>query len=43
MLELIMKELALDIVKDGEGAKKLVEYQIVGATNDKSAKILLFQ
>ena len=42
MLELIMKELALDIVKDGEGAKKLVEYQIVGATNDKSAKNIAF-
>ena len=41
-LELIMKNLALDIVKDGEGAKKLVEYQIEGATSDKSAKIIAF-
>ena len=38
ILELLMKELALEIVKDGEGAKKLIEYQIVGALNDKSAK-----
>ena len=41
-LELIMKNLALDIVKDGEGAKKLVEYQIEGAISDKSAKIIAF-
>ncbi|MFL2803133.1 MAG: bifunctional glutamate N-acetyltransferase/amino-acid acetyltransferase ArgJ [Paracoccaceae bacterium] len=40
VLELIMKELALDIVKDGEGTKKLVEYQIMNALNDKSAKII---
>jgi glutamate N-acetyltransferase/amino-acid N-acetyltransferase len=38
ILELVMKELALEIVKDGEGAKKLIEYQIVRALNDKSAK-----
>ena len=37
-LELVMKSLALEIVKDGEGAKKLIEYQIVRALNDKSAK-----
>ncbi len=37
-LELVMKKLALEIVKDGEGAKKLIEYQIVRALNDKSAK-----
>ena len=41
-LELIMKELAIDIVKDGEGAKKLVEYQILGALSEKSAKIIAF-
>ena len=40
VLELIMNELAIDIVKDGEGAKKLVEYQIMNALNDKSAKII---
>ena len=37
-LELVMKELALEIVKDGEGSNKLIEYEIVGALNDKSAK-----
>ena len=37
-LELVMKELALEIVRDGEGSNKLIEYQIVGALNDKSAK-----
>ena len=37
-LELVMRSLALEIVKDGEGAKKLIEYQIVRALNDKSAK-----
>ena len=37
-LELVMKELALEIVKDGEGAKKLIEYQIVNALNYRSAK-----
>ena len=40
VLELIMKELALDIIKDGEGAKKIIEYQILGALDDKSAKII---
>ncbi len=37
-LELVMKELALEIVKDGEGAKKLIEYQIVNALDYRSAK-----
>ena len=37
-LELVMKELAIEIVKDGEGSNKLIEYQIIGALNDKSAK-----
>ena len=41
-LELVMKSLALEIVKDGEGAKKLIEYQIVRALNDKSAKNIAF-
>ena len=35
-----MKDLALEIVRDGEGASKLVEYQIVGAVSDHSAKII---
>ena len=37
-LELVMKELATEIVRDGEGSNKLIEYQIIGALNDKSAK-----
>lgn len=41
-LELVMKELALEIVSDGEGANKLIEYQIVNALNDKSAKNIAF-
>jgi glutamate N-acetyltransferase/amino-acid N-acetyltransferase len=38
ILELVMKELATEIVRDGEGSNKLIEYQIIGALNDKSAK-----
>ena len=41
-LELVMKELAIEIVKDGEGSNKLIEYQIIGALNDKSAKNIAF-
>lgn len=39
-LEFIMKELAIDIVRDGEGSKKIIQYQIIGANNDKSAKTI---
>ncbi|BCD59652.1 MULTISPECIES: bifunctional glutamate N-acetyltransferase/amino-acid acetyltransferase ArgJ [unclassified Nitratiruptor] len=35
----IMHHLALQIVKDGEGAKKLVAFKITGAANDKEAQI----
>ncbi len=38
-LNKIMHHLALQIVKDGEGAKKLVGFEITGAKNDTEAKI----
>ena len=41
-LESLMQDLALEIVRDGEGASKLVEYQVVGAMNDMSAKTIAF-
>ena len=41
-LESLMKDLALEIVRDGEGATKLVEYQILGAMSDSSAKKIAF-
>jgi len=41
-LESIMKDLALEIVRDGEGASKLVEYQVVGAMSDSSARKIAF-
>ena len=41
-LEGVMKDLALEIVRDGEGASKLVEYQVVGAMSDSSARKIAF-
>ena len=38
-LRIIMKELALMIVKDGEGANKVVAFDIKGAKNKQEAKI----
>ena len=38
-LKNLMHHLALQIVKDGEGANKLVGFEIVGAKNDSEAKI----
>jgi len=35
----VMQFLALEIVRDGEGARKLVTYNITGAKNDKEAEI----
>ncbi len=35
----IMHHLALQIVKDGEGAKKLVAFEVRGAANEQEAKI----
>ena len=37
-LHLIMKHLALEIVKDGEGAKKLVAFRVTGARSDRDAE-----
>lgn len=38
-LEMIMKKLALDIVKDGEGSTKVVAFEVMGATNVREAEI----
>jgi len=38
-LRQVMQKLALDIVKDGEGASKTVAFVITGAKNEKEAKI----
>ena len=37
-LEMVMKFLALEIVRDGEGAKKVVSFQISGAKTDSDAE-----
>ncbi len=37
-LESVMKDLAIGIVRDGEGASKFVEYHITGAVSNISAK-----
>jgi len=39
-LEKVMKFLALEMVKDGEGATKLVTYKVTGAKDDKEAEIV---
>ena len=39
-LEKVMKELAMLIVKDGEGISKLIEIQVSGAVSESSAKKL---
>ena len=39
-LENLSKKLAIKIVKDGEGAKKFIIVNVVGAKNDKSAKLV---
>jgi len=36
----LMEELAIKIVRDGEGARKQVEIKITGAASDKAAKII---
>ena len=38
-LKRVMQKLALDIVRDGEGANKVVAFVVTGAKNDKEAKI----
>ena len=37
-LHSVMKDLALQVVRDGEGATKLVEIQVTGATSDADAR-----
>ncbi len=39
-LRVVMQNLALMIVKDGEGANKVVAFEVKGAKNDKEAKII---
>ncbi|MGB1023524.1 MAG: bifunctional glutamate N-acetyltransferase/amino-acid acetyltransferase ArgJ, partial [Paracoccaceae bacterium] len=36
-LEAVLKDLALQLVRDGEGATKLIEVQVTGAANDADA------
>ncbi|MCK9336746.1 MAG: bifunctional glutamate N-acetyltransferase/amino-acid acetyltransferase ArgJ [Arcobacteraceae bacterium] len=38
-LRLVMQDLALLIVSDGEGAKKCVAFEVIGASNDEEAEI----
>jgi len=38
VLKKVMKHLALEIVRDGEGAKKMVTFKISGAKSDKDAE-----
>lgn len=38
-LEMIMKKLAIDIVKDGEGSTKVVAWEVVGAVDLREAEI----
>lgn len=37
-LDRVLKNLALQVVRDGEGARKMLEIRVTGATSDKSAK-----
>ena len=39
-LENVSKQLATKIVKDGEGAKKFITINVVGANNNKNAKLI---
>ena len=39
-LENVSKQLAIQIVKDGEGAKKFITINVVGANNNKNAKLI---
>lgn len=38
-LEMIMKKLAIDIVKDGEGSTKVVAFEVCGAVDSREAEI----
>jgi glutamate N-acetyltransferase/amino-acid N-acetyltransferase len=37
-LDRVLKSLALQVVRDGEGARKMLEITVTGATSDRSAK-----
>ncbi len=39
-LHRVLKDLALQIVRDGEGASKIIEIEVTGAASDKSAKTI---
>ena len=39
-LRMVMEKIAIDIVSDGEGAKKSVGFKVVGASNDVEAEII---
>lgn len=39
-LELVLKNLAMMLVKDGEGAEKFIEAEVNGAIDEKNAKVL---
>jgi glutamate N-acetyltransferase/amino-acid N-acetyltransferase len=39
-LDELCKDLALQVVKDGEGAEKLIEITVTGAENDKAARTI---
>lgn len=41
-LHALMKDLALQIVRDGEGARKMVEIHVKGAASDAAAKTIAF-
>ena len=41
-LTAVMHDLALQIVRDGEGAEKLVKITVSGAASDKAARIIAF-
>ncbi|WP_204280241.1 bifunctional ornithine acetyltransferase/N-acetylglutamate synthase, partial [Raoultella ornithinolytica] len=37
-LDRVLKNLALQVVRDGEGARKMLEITVTGATSSRSAK-----
>jgi len=41
-VRLVMHDLAMQVIRDGEGATKHIEIQVSGAENDKAAKLIAF-
>ena len=39
-LQQVMRDLAQQVVRDGEGAKKFIEVKVTGASNDRAAKVI---